>query len=128
MFFTRDDPDKVIETSMVRLLALPWEYNGKIVRVTGFYQSSGFESSELYLSRDDARIWNLPHSFFLTGVGEKMAQKMSHHYVAVSGRFQAHGETGCSAGIIEEVVSIRFFDEESNTWMRLEENDPRANQ
>src|SRR5688572_23897760 len=49
------DTIRISKVSLVELLAKPAQYDGKRVLVSGFYHYE-FESSGLYLSRDDARF------------------------------------------------------------------------
>jgi hypothetical protein len=49
--------DGTIFTSIIRVISSPEKYNGKKIFITGYY-SSGFERSGLFLSRDDAHVFN----------------------------------------------------------------------
>lgn len=58
------DTTRISKVSLVELLAKPAQYDGKRVSVSGFYHYE-FESSGLYLSRDDARFGVLRNSVWV---------------------------------------------------------------
>ena len=71
--------------SIVELLARPEKYEGRAVRVIGFYRNE-FEHSAIYLHREDAERSILANGFWVLGSG---LSSLGNRYIAIEGIFTA---------------------------------------
>jgi hypothetical protein len=82
--------DGAIKTSLVRLLAHPEEYNGRRVRLVGYYHSE-FEESGLYLTKDDATSHNYQNGLWVGGTAKdantNRVHRVNEGFVEVVGTF-----------------------------------------
>lgn len=94
-----------VDVGMVRLLACPEKFDGKVVRVVGFLAWE-FEADSLYLHRED--LENGTGNVLWIHRPEKADEKLSGHYVQVIGTFDAKdtGHMGLYPAAITKVTKI----------------------
>jgi len=121
--FFKSYRNEIVEVPMVRLLALPFpnRYYGKTVIVTGFYYSSGSESSELYLNREDARIRNKINSFLIISLKDDKKRipydQMHNHYITICGEYRGYSVGADKVGEINNILYIDVFYEKTYMWV-----------
>lgn len=95
-----------IDISMVRLLAEPKAYHGKLIRVSGFLHV-GFEDNGLYLHKEDFDQALFANGIWvaLSGKAESEAVKFNNTYVLMVGRFDARntGHMGMWSGSLTDI-------------------------
>jgi hypothetical protein len=109
-------PVEPVDAPLVRLLANPTDYDGKLVRTYGFLVLE-FEQSALYLGRDDARAGVLANALWLVGAKERfdsLGLSGSKKYVMIEGVFDAEdtGHMGMFSGAIRSVNRVAILPEE----------------
>ena len=115
--YRRDDPT----VALVRLLVNPEKFNGKFVYTSGYYHHE-FESSAIYLSRDDARHWVAENRIW---IGDSANQKtattlgsFNNCFISVRGRvnYEADGVGHLGAFPVgsEEIDRIMILHEDSS--------------
>lgn len=96
------------EVSLVALLANPQSYEGKLIRVEGFFDGSHFESCQLFLSKADFDSHIDRNSIFVRWPGcfdRRSAAKVQRRYALVEGVFRA--DIGAGFGSFSEVREVR---------------------
>lgn len=105
-----------IDTSLVRILADPGQFEGRVVRVIGFC-SIEFEGNALYLHREDYEqgiskngVW-LSLGNELPSAREDLASSVHEKYCIVEGRVTARdtGHLGMSSGAIRDITRLDFW-------------------
>ena len=103
-----DDPDAEW-VSIIRLIANPYDYHGKKVRVDGVGNLQ-FEGNGLYLSENDY-IYNLRKNSLWIELGEnatplELAERCNGRYVVVEGTFDMEntGHMGLRSGSIVDIT------------------------
>lgn len=74
------------------LLANPQSYEGKLIRVEGYFDGSHFESCLLFLSKADFEYYIARNSIRVMWSGcrdRRAADRMQRRYVTIEGVFQA---------------------------------------
>jgi hypothetical protein len=99
-----------IRVSMIRLLATPEKYEGKLVQVVGVFVFKT-EESALYLHREDAELLNGDNALWVEPApwkGEQASKSLSGAFVIVAGRFTAkeRGHEGAFAGTLKAVTQL----------------------
>jgi len=101
-----------IDVSLVRLIANPNDYDGKLVRVIG-YARLEFEGDAIYLHEDDYK-----HSIYKNGlwmdVSEDMRKRkteLDRKYVLIEGTFDAKmtGHMGLWSGSIQKITRCQVW-------------------
>jgi hypothetical protein len=101
-----------IDVSLVRLIANPKDYDGKVVRVIG-YARLEFEGNAIYLHQDDYK-----HSIYKNGlwmdVSEDMLKRKAEFdrkYVLIEGTFDAKmtGHMGLWSGSIQKITRCQVW-------------------
>lgn len=96
-----------IDVSMIRLIASPQEYAGKVIRVHG-YLNVEFEGNAVYLHKEDFThaltsnaLWIDAKPGIMNGL-----QQLSGQYVLLEGTFDAshHGHLGLYSGAIVNIT------------------------
>ena len=96
----------VLRVSLAQLIASPQDYDGKVVRVTGFVNLE-FEGDAIYAHRDD-----LKHRTYQNGLWidvnddiQKKKADFDQKYVVVEGTFNAEwkGHMGLWSGSIQKI-------------------------
>jgi hypothetical protein len=105
-----------IETSLVRVLADPGQFEGKLVRAIGFC-SVEFEGNALYMHREDYEQGISKNGVWLS-LGDArapervaLAKKVHRKYCLVEGRVTAreHGHLGMFSGAIGDITRLDFW-------------------
>lgn len=105
------DPDRPIPVSLVRLIATPEAFDGKLVRVMGFVHVE-HEGTAVYLHRDDYEhslakngLWLAASDVAAPGSREAAVQ---NRYALIEGRFSAKetGHMGLWSGSIKEIARM----------------------
>jgi hypothetical protein len=113
----RENPrfsDRLLDVSMIRLIANPERYHGKPVHVEGFLRV-GFEDNAIYLSREDANYLITKNGLGVTIVYEdweklgKKPEDFKNSYVLIEGLFDKdnRGHLGMNSGSIRDVWRVR---------------------
>ena len=106
--------DGIIVTSLVRVVASPKEYADKRIMLKGYYMQ-GVECSGLFLSKDDARIYNGQQGLWIGAAKEGCKVEFPRKgFVVVTGIFRyakdrGAGHMGEFLGEIVDVESIRLI-------------------
>lgn len=105
-----------LEVSLVKIIANPERYDGRQVRLTGYFVNE-FEGRALYLTRDDARIGNIENSVWIDEPSP-MAKAGSiatvrKHFVRVDGTFKNHpngggGHMGLWSGSLTNITFLHW--------------------
>lgn len=80
------------EVSLVALLANPQAYEGKLLRVEGYFDGSHFESCRLFLTKADFEHHIARNSIVVMWPGcreRRVAARMQRRYMTIEGVFQA---------------------------------------
>ena len=82
----------VTDVSMIALLASPQQYEGRLVRTSGFLCIE-FEGDALYLHKEDYRYGLTKNSFRLrlSKLQREQFKNLSSHYVLIEGTVYANG-------------------------------------
>ena len=102
-----------IDASLVQVLADPGQFDGRLVRVTGFC-SIQFEDVAVYLHREDYDQMILKNAIWLDlGDLEELAfrdlqRKVGKRHCLIEGRLEsrAHGHLGATSGTIRDITRI----------------------
>ena len=117
---------EIIDTSITQLVAGPEKFDGKAVRVKGYYHSSQKAGTAIYRTRDDSLIWNVQDSIEIGGyeegrivVSSPSVPEINNHFIEVCGKFVRGptGDAGMWPGMIYPVYSISVFDEKKDEWI-----------
>jgi hypothetical protein len=101
-----------LNVSLVRLIANPKDYDGKVVRVIGFMRLE-FEGDGIYLHQDDYK-----HSIYKNGLWidtsedmHKRKAELDQKYVLVEGTFNAKmtGHMGLWSGSIQKITRCQVW-------------------
>ena len=101
-----------LDVSLVRLIANPKDYDGKVVRVIGFMRLE-FEGDGIYLHQDDYQ-----HSIYKNGLWigasedmHKRKAELDQKYVLVEGTFNAKmtGHMGLWSGSIQKITRCQVW-------------------
>ena len=101
-----------LDVSLVRLIANPKDYDGKVVRVIGFMRLE-FEGDGIYLHQDDYK-----HSIYKNGLWidtsedmHKRKAELDQKYVLVEGTFNAKmtGHMGLWSGSIQKITRCQVW-------------------
>ena len=100
-----------VSVSLIRLLANPDRYEGRLVRVIGVFHF-GMEESVLYLHREDEELLNANNAVWVSpkaGSREQDYKELSGAFVIVEGRFtaKAHGHLGAFPGELQSVSRLQ---------------------
>jgi hypothetical protein len=104
--------DERLDVSLVRLIANPKDYDGKIVRVIGFVRME-FEGNGIYLHEDDYK-----HSIYKNGLWidvtadmQKRKTELDQKYVLIEGTFDARmtGHMGLWSGSIRNITRCQTW-------------------
>jgi len=97
---------KAIDVSLIQLIANPKDYDGKIVRVTGFL-SLETEGNAIWLHQDDYRYAVCKNGLWIDVTDEivKKATEFDQKYVILQGTFNAKAKRG--GGIPPVVAGCR---------------------
>jgi hypothetical protein len=96
------------EVSLVALLANPQAYEGRVVRVEGFFDGTHHESCRLFLSREDFDQNIARNSIYVGWPGcldRDRAAKVQARYALVEGIFEA--DIGAGFGSYSEISEVR---------------------
>jgi hypothetical protein len=103
------DPEII---SIINLIATPEKYNGKRVRLIG-YLVLYFESSALYLHKDDANMGISKNALWVDVSRSAMdsLKKYNEHYVLMDGTFnsRAKGHMDIYSGSLENVNYLEIW-------------------
>lgn len=93
------------------LLANPRDFNGKLIRVKGYFDGSHHEDCRLFLSKEDFDYYIARNSIYVRWDGcldRRASAKMQRRHATVEGVFQADiGSDFGSFSAIREVRSLR---------------------
>jgi hypothetical protein len=101
-----------LDVSLVRLIANPKDYDGKVVRVIGFVRLE-FEGNGIYLHEDDYK-----HSLYKNGLWIRVTADMEtrktefdRKYVLIEGTFDAKmtGHMGLWSGSIRNITRCQAW-------------------
>jgi hypothetical protein len=103
-----------IDVSLVQLIANPKDYDGKVVRVTGFVTIE-FEGNAVYLHQEDFKH-NITKNGLWIDVPDDMLKRYAEFdkkYVVLEGTFSAtmKGHLGFWSGSIHNITGFRAFPE-----------------
>jgi hypothetical protein len=101
-----------LDVSLVRLIANPEDYDGKIVRVIGFVRLE-FEGDAIYLHQDDCRH-GIPKNGLWIDVTDEVRKKRKDYdqkYVLLEGTFSAkdRGHFGLWSGSIQKITRCQIW-------------------
>ena len=93
--------------SIIRLIAAPERYDGKLVRVVG-YLNMAFEGDSIYFHEEDFRRSLVENALWVEPVDgmRKELAKLSRQYVLIEGVFDASdtGHMGLFSGTIKKIT------------------------
>ncbi|MBY0229264.1 MAG: hypothetical protein K2W96_08310 [Gemmataceae bacterium] len=107
-------PERPVSVSLVRLIADPAAFDGKLVRVIGFVRIE-HEDTAVYLHRDDDENLITKNGLWLAvndGIAEGSKEAAANgRYALVEGRFRAKekGHLGLWSGSIKEVTRLEAW-------------------
>src|SRR4051812_24534318 len=85
------DSKKLVIVSLIQLIANPEKYHNKHISVRGFYHRE-FESSGLYVSRDDAKYFVMENGVWVgniaTDAETNRIDSVNDTYVIIEGTFK----------------------------------------
>lgn len=96
------------EASLVALLANPQAYEGKLIRVEGYFDGSHFESCRLFLSKADFDYSIVRNSIYVGWPGcrdRASAARMQRRHARIEGVFRA--DIGAGFGSFSEIREVR---------------------
>jgi hypothetical protein len=97
---------RVLDVSIIRLIATPEKFDGKYVRVVGFV-SLEFEGTAIYLHKDDYQYKLIKNCLWLNLDSDtaRAFEKFDQKYVMVEGTFNAknRGHLDLSSGALENI-------------------------
>lgn len=100
------------DVTLVRLIANPEKFDGKLIRVIGFLRLE-FEGNVLYLHREDYENAILGDGIWVdvTPVVTKQSATLNMNYVLLEGIFSAgeRGHMGMWSGTIKQVRRAQFW-------------------
>ena len=108
------DTTKILEVSLIRLIANPEKFNGQKVRVIG-YLHLGFEDFVLCLHKEDY-IKSISKNGVWVDIKNrtqlKSFSKYSDHYVLLEGIFdsQMTGHMGMNSGSIQNISRLQIWE------------------
>ncbi len=116
-------PDDV---SLLRLIAMPQQFDGKFVRVIGFLRLE-FEGTVLYLHEEDYK-----HGLFKNAVwvnypfNTPAAKAIDKKYVIMEGIFDAknHGHMGLSSGELHTITRADLWSDPQNPRAERDNSKP----
>lgn len=105
-------PAGPIDVSLIRLIATPEVFDGKLVRVSGFVRIE-FEGTAVYLHREDCTQMLTRNGLWLDGVDEAGGEgskeaKANNRYALLEGQFDAkqHGHMGLWSGSLVKITRM----------------------
>lgn len=103
---TPTEPQQPLSVSIIRLIANPAPYDGRLVRVTGFCRIE-FERTAVYLHQEDSRVGISKNALWLD-IDRSDRQRYTEgdqKYVLIEGTFDANnaGHRGLFSGAIREI-------------------------
>jgi hypothetical protein len=93
---------------LTRLIALPQTFDGKLIKVVGYFTYSQENGPVLYPTAEHARVSIFPDSVdlaFNQSFDSEDLQALSGKYLQVFGRFDSH-PVGDGAGVIREIYKV----------------------
>jgi hypothetical protein len=107
-------PNGITEVSIVSLLANPEKYDGKKVRLIGYFQDR-FEGRAIFLTRDDARINNHANSIWVEEVSagtNNAIEPVRKGFIRIDGTFKSYphgggGHFGMWSGTLSIITALR---------------------
>jgi len=109
--YCQDKPDKIISTSIIKLISNPEEFHNKRIRIIGFLKME-FEGNSIYLHREDYESRNYQNAFWISLTDdlkkEIIADECNETFVSLVGTFKMdeHGHRGLWPG---EIIDIEFI-------------------
>ncbi|QDU20245.1 hypothetical protein [Urbifossiella limnaea] len=109
------DPDRLVDVSLIRLIANPDAFDGKRVRVHGFVRVE-HEGTSVYLHREDYvralsrnGLWLAASDVAVPGSREAA---VNNRYALIEGRFSAKmtGHRGMWSGAIQDITRMEPWD------------------
>jgi uncharacterized protein with ACT and thioredoxin-like domain len=103
------------DISLVRLIATPERYDGKIIQVKG-YLNLEFEGNAIYLHKEDYSK-SLVNNAFWVDFSKEISEKKNldnynRRYVIIIGTFdmKSHGHMGLFGGAIKNITRLDLWD------------------
>jgi len=95
---------QIKDVSLIALIANPKEFDGSLVRITGYVKLE-FEGNSIYLSESDADNWITKNGLWLDGVDVTTYPKYNKKYCLIEGTFNSNnkGHMGLWSGAIENI-------------------------
>lgn len=109
--YSQNTTDKIISTSIIKLISNPEEFHNKRIRIVGYLKME-FEGNSIYLHKDDYESRNYQNAFWISLTDdlkkEIIADESNETYVSLVGTFKMdeHGHRGLWPG---EIRNIEFI-------------------
>ena len=107
-----------IDVSIIRLIASPEKYDGKFVRVTGYF-SAGREGDGLFVNKADYDNALIANGIWVRRPDSRIcnAKELNQKYVQITGIFRSNsvkGQLGTPDSGIPNVFDCRFWSDPSS--------------